>query len=231
MKGDRLVATGGLLNWDGPDLRIDALKAAYRHRKLTPDTLIDSLVYRLEAYGDPALWIDRLPEKALRERAEALSQLSPDSLPLYGIPFAVKDNIDVAGRRTTAACPDFAYVAETAAPAVAHLLEAGAILIGKTNMDQFATGLVGVRSPYGTPRNPVAPGYVPGGSSSGSATAVAAGLVSFSLGTDTAGSGRVPAAFNNIFGLKPTRGAGQHSGRRPGLPVARLYLYLRTIRR
>ena len=123
-----------------------------------------------------------------------------------GIPFAVKDNIDVAGYPTTAACPDYAYVPQASAPAVAALIDAGAILIGKTNLDQFATGLVGVRSPYGVPRNPVAPDCVPGGSSSGSAVAVSAGLVSFALGTDTAGSGRVPAAFNNIVGLKPTRG-------------------------
>src|SRR5439155_10682726 len=119
---------------------------------------------------------------------------------------AVKDNIAVAGRPTTAACPAFAYTAAQSATAVRKLCEAGAILIGKTNLDQFATGLVGTRSPYGACHNTFDPRYISGGSSSGSAVAVAAGLVSFSLGTDTAGSGRVPAAFNNLIGWKPTRG-------------------------
>ena len=127
-------------------------------------------------------------------------------LPLFGIPFAVKDNIDVAGFPTTAACPAFAYTPEISARAVARLVAAGAIVVGKTNMDQFASGLVGVRSPYGAPRNPFDANFVPGGSSSGSAVAVAVGEVSFALGTDTAGSGRVPAAYNNIVGLKPSRG-------------------------
>src|SRR5207248_928464 len=127
-------------------------------------------------------------------------------LPLFGIPFAVKDNIDVAGMPTTAACPAFAYTPSETAGVVELLLSAGAVLVGKTNLDQFAAGLVGTRSPYGVPRNALDARYIPGGSSSGSAVAVAAGLVSFALGTDTAGSGRVPAAFNNIVGLKPTRG-------------------------
>ena len=126
--------------------------------------------------------------------------------PLYGIPFAVKDNIDVAGLPTTCACPEFAYVAERSATVVERLEQAGAILIGKTNLDQFATGLNGTRSPYGIPASAFNPDYISGGSSSGSAVAVAAGLVSFALGTDTAGSGRVPAAFNNIVGLKPSKG-------------------------
>jgi allophanate hydrolase len=127
-------------------------------------------------------------------------------LPLFGIPFAIKDNIDLAGHPTTAGCPAYAYTPEHSATAVAKLIEAGAIPIGKTNLDQFATGLVGVRSPYGAPRCVFDDRYISGGSSSGSGVAVAAGLVSFALGTDTAGSGRVPAAFNNIVGLKPTRG-------------------------
>jgi allophanate hydrolase len=127
-------------------------------------------------------------------------------LPLFGIPFAVKDNIDVAGMPTTAGCPAFAYTPAETAPIVARLLAAGAVLLGKTNLDQFATGLVGTRSPYGAPCNPFDARFIPGGSSSGSAVAVAAGLVSFALGTDTAGSGRIPAAFNNLVGLKPTRG-------------------------
>jgi len=127
-------------------------------------------------------------------------------MPLYGLPFGVKDNIDAAGLPTTCACPDFAYRPARSAPCVERLVAAGALLVGKTNLDQFATGLVGTRSPYGVPRNPFDAAYIPGGSSSGSAVAVAAGLVSFALGTDTAGSGRVPASFNNIVGLKPTRG-------------------------
>src|SRR4029078_10121600 len=137
---------------------------------------------------------------------------SPESLPLYGVPFAVKDNIDLAGVVTTAARPDYAYMPHASASAVQRLIDAGAIPIGKTNLDQFATGLVGTRSPYGACRNSVDQEYVSGGSSSGSAVAVATGLVSFALGTDTAGSGRVPAAFNNIIGLKPTCGRLSTSG-------------------
>src|SRR5690606_17985320 len=129
-----------------------------------------------------------------------------DSLPLYGVPFVVKDNIDVAGLPTTAACPSYTYVAARDATVVARLKAAGAILIAKGNLDQFATGLVGTRSPYGAVPNSFNPDYISGGSSSGSAVAVARGLVPFSLGTDTAGSGRVPAGFNNIVGLKPTKG-------------------------
>ena len=147
-----------------------------------------------------------MPRAELEARAAELERRSARELPLYGIPFAIKDNIDLAGHPTTAACPQFAHVARESAPVVERLLAAGAILVGKTNLDQFATGLVGVRSPYGVPANTFDPAYIPGGSSSGSAVAVAAGLVSFSLGTDTAGSGRVPAAFNNLVGLKPTRG-------------------------
>ncbi|WP_299260274.1 allophanate hydrolase [uncultured Kushneria sp.] len=128
------------------------------------------------------------------------------ALPLYGVPFAIKDNIDAVGWETTAACPAFAYIAEQDATVVARLRAAGAILVGKTNLDQFATGLVGTRSPYGAVSNSFNPDYVSGGSSAGSASVVARGLVPFALGTDTAGSGRVPAGFNNIVGLKPTRG-------------------------
>ncbi len=167
------------------------------------------LLQRVNAAGEDHVWINRVGEAAVMARAAFLAGLDAKArrhLPLYGIPFAVKDNIDVAGMETTAACPAFAYMPERSATCVARLIDAGAILIGKTNLDQFATGLVGVRSPYGVPRNPVAPDYVPGGSSSGSAAAVSAGLVSFALGTDTAGSGRVPAGFTNIVGLKPTRG-------------------------
>jgi len=153
------------------------------------------------------VWITLVSRQQALDRAKELEALpSPSTLPLFGIPFAVKDNFDVEGLPTTAACPAFAHDATTTATVVRKLLEAGAILIGKTNMDQFATGLVGTRSPYGICSSVFDPAYISGGSSSGSAVAVARGLVSFSLGTDTAGSGRVPAAFNQLVGLKPSRG-------------------------
>ena len=155
---------------------------------------------------DPAVFIALRPEAEALAEARALAAAGPDGRPLYGVPVAVKDNIDVARLPTTAACPAFAYQPAHDATAVARLRAAGAIVIGKTNLDQFATGLVGVRSPYGVPRNTFNAELVPGGSSSGSAVAVAAGLVPLALGTDTAGSGRVPAGFNNIVGLKPSLG-------------------------
>ena len=167
------------------------------------------------AHGDPAIWITRLPDEAVLARARTLEEEGPQGRPLWGVPFAVKDNLDVAGLPTTAGCPGYAYVPATDAPAVQRLLEAGAVLVGKTNLDQFATGLVGVRSPYGIPRNLFDPARVPGGSSSGSAVAVAAGIVPFALGTDTAGSGRVPAMFGNIVGLKPTLGSVSSRGMVP----------------
>jgi allophanate hydrolase len=157
---------------------------------------------------DP-VWIATVPVAAVLERARALDALEGSAraaLPLFGIPFAVKDNIDVAGLPTTAGCPGFAYLPERSATVVERLEGAGAVLVGKTNLDQFATGLVGTRSPYGIPLNPFDPAYIPGGSSSGSAVAVARGLVTFALGTDTAGSGRVPAGFTATVGVKPTHG-------------------------
>jgi allophanate hydrolase len=157
---------------------------------------------RIRDRGADGVWISTVSEADLRARAAAV----PTGLPLSGLTFAVKDNIDVAGMPTTAGCPDFAYVPQRSAPVVQRLLDAGALLVGKTNLDQFATGLTGTRSPYGTPESVFGGGLISGGSSSGSAVAVAAGLVDFSLGTDTAGSGRVPAALNGIVGLKPTRG-------------------------
>ena len=189
-------------------LDIATLLGLYRSAALTPSRVIAEILRRIEAAGDDHVWISRVPDAMLREAAAALDarQGAMAELPLFGIPFAVKDNIDVAGLPTTAGCPDFAYTPDVSAPAVERLLRAGALCIGKTNLDQFATGLVGTRSPYGVSRNPFDGAYIPGGSSSGSAVAVASGLVSFALGTDTAGSGRVPAAFNNIVGLKPTRG-------------------------
>lgn len=156
----------------------------------------------------PQVWISRVAPDALIAAARAIDArvAAGEALPLAGVPFAVKDNIDVAGMETTAACPAFAYVAERSATVVERLLAAGALLLGKTNLDQFATGLVGTRSPYGIPRNASNLAYVSGGSSSGSAVAVAAGLAAFALGTDTAGSGRVPAAFNHLIGFKPSKG-------------------------
>ncbi len=168
----------------------------------TIEQLIHEVYERIAAYGDKSVWIFLRPEAEVLAEAAAMDP----SLPLYGVPFAVKDNIDVAGIPTTAACPAYAYTPQESAFVVDRLRSAGALLIGKTNLDQFATGLVGVRTPYGACHSVFHPEYISGGSSSGSAVAVAAGLVAFALGTDTAGSGRVPAAFNNIVGLKPTRG-------------------------
>jgi allophanate hydrolase len=187
-------------------LDVAGLQALYADGSLTPTGVVEEVWRRSEAWDDPALWIHRLPLADLRERARRVEEKGRSLQPLYGLPFAIKDNIDLEGVPTTAACPDFSRVPSRSAFVVGRLIEAGAIPVGKTNLDQFATGLVGVRSPHGTPRNPFHPAFAPGGSSSGSAVAVAAGLVSFALGTDTAGSGRVPAAFNNLVGLKPTRG-------------------------
>jgi allophanate hydrolase len=171
----------------------------------SPSDIIREIHQEITAWNDPALFIHLPGEDELLKLAASVEGL-PDDLPLWGIPFVVKDNIDVAGWPTTAACPDFSHVPETDAEVVRLLRDAGAIPIGKANLDQFATGLVGTRSPYGVPRNAIAPGFLPGGSSSGSASALAAGLCAFSLGTDTAGSGRVPAAFQELLGWKPTRG-------------------------
>ncbi|HVU37329.1 MAG TPA: allophanate hydrolase [Opitutales bacterium] len=166
---------------------------------------VTELLQKLRA-DDPA-WILLLTAAQIEAQFRILAQRGGGAtLPLYGIPFAVKDNIDVEGLPTTAACPEFSYIAKTTAPVVQRLLDAGAILLGKTNLDQFATGLVGTRTPYGAVPNVFNPRYISGGSSAGSASVVARGQVCFALGTDTAGSGRVPAGFNNVVGLKPTRG-------------------------
>jgi allophanate hydrolase len=199
-------------------MKIESLEIPLLHRAYstgaTPLDLVDEVFKRVENYPDKAVWISRAERVQLVARAEQLMAIKNglETLPLYGIPFAVKDNIDCLGFETTAGCPEFAYTPESNATTVAKLLAAGAILIGKTNLDQFATGLVGTRSPYGAPRCVFNSDYVSGGSSSGSGVAVGAGLVSFSLGTDTAGSGRVPAAFNNIVGVKPTKGLVSNSG-------------------
>jgi allophanate hydrolase len=173
--------------------------------KISIASTIEGVFRRLAEAADPAIFISVREQESVMADARALSQ-GDTSLPLYGVPVAVKDNIDVAGLPTTAACPAFSYMPERDAEAVARLKRAGAIIIGKTNLDQFATGLVGMRSPYGMPRNPLRADLVSGGSSSGSAVAVARGIVPLALGTDTAGSGRVPAALNNIVGLKPSLG-------------------------
>jgi allophanate hydrolase len=183
-----------------------ATVAAHRAGKSPIETIRETYA-RIEAHADPALFITLRDRDDALAAAARLAEAGPQGKPLYGAPFAVKDNIDVAGMPTTAACPAFAYTPERSAHVVQRLVEAGAIPIGKTNLDQFATGLVGVRSPYGVPRNALRADLIPGGSSSGSAAAVGAGLVPFALGTDTAGSGRVPAALNGIVGLKPSLGA------------------------
>ncbi|MBM3349457.1 MAG: allophanate hydrolase [Betaproteobacteria bacterium] len=181
----------------------------YRSGSLIPQKYLVELLSRLrrdqESAPDPA-WICLASNQQLIEQLIRLEGKRVDDLPLYGIPFAIKDNIDVAGWITTVGCPDFAYEAKTTATSVQKLLDAGAVLIGKTNLDQFATGLVGTRSPYGIVPNPFDPKFVSGGSSSGSGSVVSRGLVLFSLGTDTAGSGRIPAAFTNTVGTKPTPG-------------------------
>jgi allophanate hydrolase len=196
-----------------PDVSLDlsTLETAYSGG-LRPETVFRQIHARLAAINDPAIFIDLIPLDTVIAQAALLPPRDPAKYPLWGIPFAIKDNIDLAGRATTAACPEFSYTAQEDANVVARLRAAGAIPIGKTNLDQFATGLVGVRSPYGVPRNAFDPAIVPGGSSSGSAVAVAQGLASFALGTDTAGSGRVPAGLNNLVGLKPSLGAVSSRG-------------------
>jgi allophanate hydrolase len=197
-------------------LDIPTVRRLYVERRFTPASLLSLIADRMDA-ADPAIFITRQPREHLRAAADELMVRAPEanSLPLWGIPFAVKDNIDVAGLPTTAACPAFTYMPEEDADVVVRLRAAGAIVIGKTNLDQFATGLNGTRSPYGIPRCVFDSDYISGGSSSGSAVAVAAGLAAFSLGTDTAGSGRVPAAFNNIVGIKPTPGLLSNRGMVP----------------
>jgi allophanate hydrolase len=191
---------------------VAAILAAHRAGTVRPAQTVARSFQRIRDHNDPAIFISLRDEKEAIAEAEALSAKDAAQLPLYGIPVAVKDNIDVAGLPTTAACPAFSYLPSRDATAIARLRAAGAIIVGKTNLDQFATGLVGVRSPYGIPINPMRADLIPGGSSSGSAVAVSAGLVPLALGTDTAGSGRVPAMLNNIVGLKPSLGLISTSG-------------------
>jgi allophanate hydrolase len=194
---------------------VAAIVAAHRAGEVTPAETVARSFARIRDHGDGAVFISLRDEQDALREAESLRAKDAAGLPLFGVPIAVKDNIDVAGLPTTAACPAFAYQPAEDATSVARLRAAGAIIIGKTNLDQFATGLVGVRSPYGIPKNPIRDDLIPGGSSSGSAVAVAAGLVPLALGTDTAGSGRVPAMFNNIVGLKPSLGMVSTAGVAP----------------
>jgi len=195
---------------------VRALLGAYADGRADPRDIIDLLLSR--GRGDNPIWISRMPDERLRRRADELARLRRkragdlSGLPMFGVPFAIKDNIDAADLPTTAACPAFAYWPGRSAESVRRLLEAGAILVGKTNLDQFATGLTGVRSPFGACESVFGGRLISGGSSSGSAVAVATGEVPFALGTDTAGSGRVPAAMNGIVGCKPTRGLVSTAG-------------------
>jgi len=198
------------------DMTAAEIAAAVQSGATTAVQQAETVLARIAAYDavQPRIWISRASaEQVLAAAREVDARIAAgEKLPLAGVPYAAKDNIDVAGFETTAACPAFAYTPEASATVTARLAAAGAICVGKTNLDQFATGLVGVRSPYGIPRNAFNRAYVSGGSSSGSAVAVAAGLVPIALGTDTAGSGRVPAAFNHLIGFKPTKGRWSTNG-------------------
>ncbi|XPF94589.1 allophanate hydrolase [Colwellia sp. RE-S-Sl-9] len=192
------------------NLTISAIHQAYKNGEQTPDSLIKTLLSKAVEY--PEAWIHLLSHQEVSPYLTALAEKSIEDCPLWGIPFAIKDNIDLAGIPTTAACPEFSYVPEKSAHVVEQLIAAGAIPLGKTNLDQFATGLNGTRSPYGVTPNSFDPNYISGGSSAGSSVVTAVGLTTFSLGTDTAGSGRVPACFNNLVGLKPSIGLFSSTG-------------------
>lgn len=196
------------------DLRAAYLEAGDRAAELVGE-LLSAIRQRSAALQDHNIWIHLLTEDEQASYLSKLKGVSPDTLPLYGVPFAIKDNIDLAGIPTTAACPAYAYTPQNSATVVKQLIAAGAIPVGKTNLDQFATGLVGTRSPWGPGRNSFNPEMISGGSSAGSALAVALGLATFSLGTDTAGSGRIPACFNNLVGLKPSIGLLSSTGMLP----------------
>lgn len=199
-KGDKLTMV------DVNNMTIEAVRKLYSNGAETPKSLLGKLRSQALAQSDFNAWIYLLSEIELQGYFDALEHKPFESTPLWGIPFAIKDNIDLKGVPTSAACEPYAYSAEESATVVALLIEAGAIPLGKTNLDQFATGLVGTRSPFGEGKNVFNPDYISGGSSAGSAIATALGQVTFALGTDTAGSGRVPAAFNNLIGHKPTKG-------------------------
>lgn len=197
------------------NMNIAALRSAYENKQTSPHELMANLRALATEYKDRNIWIHLLCEEEQQVYLDGLKYKDPANHPLWGIPFAIKDNIDLAGVPTTAACKEFAYTPEKSAKVVQQLINAGAIPVGKTNLDQFATGLNGTRSPWGACKNAFKPEYISGGSSSGSAVSVALGLASFSLGTDTAGSGRVPACFNNLVGVKPSRGLLSASGMVP----------------
>jgi allophanate hydrolase len=190
------------------------LRAAYRGGLLKPSEVMAHVLSRLSDPDQSGVWISTVDPDAAMAAAAALDRRvgEIEALPLYGLVFSVKDCIDVEGEPTTAACPEFSYQAQASSPVVAAAVRAGALYIGKTNMDQFATGLVGVRTPYGTARNPHNPAYIPGGSSSGAAVSVATGTSSFAFGTDTGGSGRVPASYCGVTGFKPAPGAFSRCG-------------------
>ena len=193
-------------------LNIKDLRTKYLKGETTIKEVVSSIFEKIEQTKDYNIWIYTLTEEEISGYIKNLEDKRIEDLPLYGIPFAIKDNIDLANIPTTAACIEFAYIPKESAFAVQKLIDAGAIPIGKTNLDQFATGLVGTRSPYGECKNHINKEYISGGSSSGSAVSVALKMASFSLGTDTAGSGRVPASFNNLVGLKATKGIISTSG-------------------
>ncbi|KAL4810882.1 amidase signature domain-containing protein [Aspergillus unguis] len=204
-------------------LNIDSLRTSYAKGEITPSAVVNQVYDRIESYPDKAVWIHLVPRERALEAAAGLVNSHPnlESIPpLYGVPFSIKDSIDIAGIPTTVGCPSYAYTPEKTAHLVQKILEAGGILIGKTNMDQFATGLTGHRSPYGTPRSVFDPDYIPGGSSSGSAVSVGSSQVSFSIGSDTAGSIRLPAVFNGVVGLKPTLGTVSTVGVVPACKTA-----------
>ncbi|MGZ5882990.1 MAG: amidase family protein, partial [Burkholderiaceae bacterium] len=196
------------MNWLNID--IASLKTAYENGSIRPSDIVRLLIDKPVVAEYAPVWISRFNDAQLMARAQTLEAMATaagiDKFPLYGVLVAIKDNIDVKGLPTTAACPAYSYLPQHSATAVQLLEEAGAIIVGKTNLDQFATGLVGTRTPFGEVPNAFDERYISGGSSSGSAVAVAMGQVHLSLGTDTAGSGRVPAVLNNLVGLKPSRG-------------------------
>ncbi|WP_037940886.1 allophanate hydrolase [Sulfurospirillum arcachonense] len=194
------------------NLSIESLKEQYLSKQISIREVFASIFSKIEETKDYNIWIYTLSQEEIEVYIKNLEDKNPSDFPLYGIPFAIKDNIDLKAIPTTAACKEYEYIPDDSSFVVSKLIEAGAIPVGKTNLDQFATGLVGTRSPYGACKNAINPEYISGGSSSGSAVSVALDLVSFSLGTDTAGSGRVPAAFNNIIGIKASKGVLSTSG-------------------